>query len=204
MGGRQRVGSFAAAVTLVALVTALCVGCEPTVPAGPTHKRVLVVGDSLTVGAVKAGEGSDEPHWTTDAVSGRGTDAGVVAARWDDPHHYDLIIIELGTNDYRDTEEVYAARIDQMMAVIGKKRPVIWVDVDAYNPAIKAAAKGVNPAIRAAHDRYPNIRVGAWQQYAHHYAGFSKMRSSDGVHYTPAGFAVLAAFTERLANEDPR
>lgn len=175
-------------------VLGLTTSCGPRVVAA----RVLVIGDSLTVGAETAGLGDQHGStWTIDAETGRGTNAGVTAARGHDLTRYDLVIVALGTNDYLDDKTTYATRIDAMMAVLGDRHRVIWVDVDAHAARLGPAAYGVNPAIAAATRRHPNLTAADWDGFL---AGrdSSGLRAGDGVHYTAAGYRLRADWTEAM------
>ncbi|MGI8756430.1 MAG: GDSL-type esterase/lipase family protein [Acidimicrobiales bacterium] len=178
---------------LVAVIALGASSCHLRVPAN----RVLVIGDSLTVGAAEAGLGrNSHATWIVDAVKNRGTNAGVVAARTHDLTRYDLVIVALGTNDYFDDKVTYGARIDAMMGELGRSRAVFWINVDAHASRLGGASKGVNPAIAAAPARYPNLRAADWDAYLAGRRSLSGVRSSDGIHYTSAGYDLRARWME--------
>lgn len=185
----RRVARAAVVAGVVAVLAAASVACAPVT-------RVLVIGDSLTVGAAQAGLGRQAgATWTIDAVVGRGTNAGTEVARRYDLSRYDVVIVALGTNDYLDSKALYAARIDRMMAVLGPTRPVVWVDVDANVGRLAAAGPTVNAAIAAAPSRHRNLRAASWHGYLRADAGAAALRAADLVHCTPRGYAVRAAWT---------
>lgn len=128
----MRRGLAVVAMAMLAITGATGASCAPEVGT----PRVLLIGDSLSVGARDAGAlgADDAAGWTVDAVTNRGTNAGVTAARSHDLRNFDVIVVALGTNDYGDTKTAYAARINNMMAVLGTTKPVIWVNVDAGTP----------------------------------------------------------------------
>ena len=180
-----------ASIAIVVLTAALgLAACTPP-------RRVLVIGDSLTVGSVSAGLGAGHPAvWTISAKGGRGTNAGIEDARARDLAAYDVVVIALGTNDFLDTQAVYRARVERMMAVLGARAEVIWINVDTATPKLAPAALGVNPALAAADAAHPNLRVADWD-------GFMRgqdpaLRATDQIHYVPAGYDVRARWTEAL------
>jgi lysophospholipase L1-like esterase len=187
----------------VALAVAVLVFGAPLLTAGCSSgaeapsPEVAVIGDSLTVGAQLGNFGVND-DWSIDAVTGRTTDEGVTAAKALDPAAYDQIVIALGTNDYEDTEAEYAARIDAMMAVLGSKVPVTWVNVDTGTPKLAGAAAGVNAALDAAADRYPNLTVADWDAYVAGLDDPDSLRAGDGVHYDMDGNRVRARWMEDL------
>lgn len=182
-----------AVVVLAVGAPLLAVGCSrgDDAPA----PEVAVIGDSLTIGAQLGNFGVDD-DWTIDAVTGRTTDEGVTAAKALDPAAFDQIVIALGTNDYEDTEAEYAERIDAMMAVLGSKVPVTWVNVDTGTPKLAGAADGVNAALDAAADRYPNLTIADWDGYVASRGDAGSLRAGDGVHYDMDGNRVRARWME--------
>lgn len=180
---------------VLATTVVLMAGCTPD--AG--SPRVLLIGDSLSVGALNSGGlgATDEASWTVDAVVGRGTNAGVSAARGYDLRSFDVVVVALGTNDFMDDKATYSARIENMMTVLGTK-PVVWVNVDAGTPQLYSAAFGVNPAIAAAPARHRSLRAADWSSYVGGRADLATLRAGDGVHYTTAGYRVRARWMEGL------
>lgn len=188
--------TLVAVVLAVAAVIGGTTGCTPDVGT----PRVLLIGDSLSVGARDVGGlGLGDPAaWTVDALTNRGTNAGVAVARTYDPRSFDVIVVALGTNDYGDTKATYGVRINNMLAVLGRTKPVIWVNVDAGTPHLFAAALGVNPAIAAAPARHRNVVVADWSTYVARRSDLPSLRSGDGIHYNTAGYQVRARWLETL------
>lgn len=187
---------MAAVFLAILAITGGTVGCTPEVGT----PRVLLIGDSLSVGARDHGElgVNDAAGWTVDALVNRGTNAGVTAATKADLTSYDLIVVALGTNDYLDDKATYGARINNMMKVLGKTTPVIWINVDAGAPRLGVAAVGVNPAIAAAPARYPNLTAADWSSVVSGRWDVGSLRSNDGIHYTTVGYQVRARWMEGL------
>lgn len=183
-------------VLTIAVAATLALGslsaCQPA-------KRVLVIGDSLTVGAVSAGLGEGHPWgWTVSAESGRGTNRGIAIAQNRDIGAYDLVIVALGTNDYLDSKATYATRIDNMMAALAAAPQVIWIDVDSQTPHLAPAALGVNPALAAAPARHPTLTVAGWNAHVRGVANMAAYRAGDEIHYNAAGYDLRARWMEAL------
>jgi peptidoglycan/LPS O-acetylase OafA/YrhL/lysophospholipase L1-like esterase len=114
-------------------------------------------------------------------------------------------VIALGTNDTADvaigSNVGRMARIQEMMSV-AHGEPVMWVDVIsqlASGPYAEANMQLWNAALRQACARYPNMRVFDWASLAQ--PGWF---ISDGIHYTPAGYAQRAQqIAEALAKAFP-
>ena len=190
--GTRKVAAMAAG--LLGLMGSIALtGC---VPAG---HRVLVIGDSLPVGAAAAGLGEEHASsWTVVAVKSLGTEAGVGLARQHAVGSFDLVVVALGTNDYLDDVASYRRRIERMMGVLGSSVPVIWINVDAGTPKLAPAAHGVNPALAAAAADHPSLRIADWNRYVAELD--PAVRSDDQIHYTPHGYRARAAWMEVLVH----
>jgi len=165
--------------------------CTPT-------RRVLVIGDSLTLGAQQQDLGARKPWaWTVDAREGRGTNEGVAVAKQLSISSFQQVVVALGTNDYLDTKAAYASRIDAMMAVLPVPR-VVWINVDAGTAKLAPAALGVNPALKAAPARYRKLAIGDWDAYLRSRTDPDQYRAADQVHYNAAGYALRARWMESL------
>jgi lysophospholipase L1-like esterase len=102
-------------------------------------------------------------------------------------------VIALGTND---TANVAAgspagrmARITRMMSV-AHGEPVLWVNVSTLDPAGPWSAHNMrlwNGALIRACATYPNMRIFDWAARAQR-----RWFATDGIHYTPAGYAARA------------
>ncbi len=183
--------AVAVILAVLGLVGGTGARCSPPV-------RVLVIGDSLTVRAAKAGLADrDRISWTVQAAEGLATGPAVNLAREHDLDDYDLVIVALGSNDHASTAAAYGAHIDRMMAVLGSSERVVWVNVDR-GQRVLARALGVNQAIVDAPRRHPNLEVGGWYAHTKTVAGFSRMRDADGIHYTAAGSLVRSRWMADL------
>ncbi len=169
------------------------------VVAGPSegdHQGVLLIGDSITVMA--GGSEFERAGWTFNAYPGRTTPQGTELAQKLNASTREVVIVALGTNDYRDTADAYTVKIDKMMDVIGPGPRVIWVNVDATTNQLASAGPGVNTALVAATDRYPNLRVADWNTYVQTVEGTPGLRSGDGIHYDLKGSELRRAWTLAL------
>lgn len=162
-------------------------------------RRVLVIGDSLTVGTRQQGLGANHPwDWIVSATQGRVTDQGVALARGRTISSYDLVMVALGTNDKRDTKAVYTTRIDAMMAALQAAPRVIWINLDTGTPPLAPGADGVNPALKAAPARHRKLAIADWNGYFRSVPRSSGYRHSDQIHYSAAGYALRARWMESL------
>jgi peptidoglycan/LPS O-acetylase OafA/YrhL len=102
-------------------------------------------------------------------------------------------VLALGTNDTANvavgSPVGRLTRIERMMSLAGGQ-PVLWVTVKSLLPAgpyAEAQMRLWNSALRQACARYPNMRIFDWAAVAR-----ASWFISDGVHYTPAGYAARA------------
>jgi peptidoglycan/LPS O-acetylase OafA/YrhL/lysophospholipase L1-like esterase len=114
-------------------------------------------------------------------------------------------VIALGTNDTADvaigSDVGRLTRIQEMMAV-AHGEPVMWVDVVSTltsGPYAEANMQLWNATLRQACAHYPNMRIFDWASLAQ-----PSWFISDGIHYTPAGYAQRAEqIAEALAKAFP-
>lgn len=149
------------------------------------HGRVVIVGDSLTVGskgAIVAGLAGAAPDIT--AVTGMGIrwGAGVLAGA--DLDGVDLVVVALGTNDYLASPREAGRLIDATMSEVGALE-VLWVNIDTGGALDEAV--GVNSALRDAASRYDHLTVADWNSHVRS-SGVSRQRAGDGIHYDPGGY----------------
>jgi lysophospholipase L1-like esterase len=188
-------------LAMAAVVGAASTGCGLFDP-GPDG-RVLVIGDSLTVGADREGGLGDDHGWAWDirAIEGLTTAKATEATQELDASGYDLVIVALGTNDFTDAEATYAGRVDAMMAALDEADRVLWVNVDAATDVLAPAADGVNPAIAAAAGRYGQLDLADWDAYVDTVEGMDALRAGDEVHYTTEGYQLRARWMEQLVDD---
>jgi lysophospholipase L1-like esterase len=102
-------------------------------------------------------------------------------------------VIALGTNDAADVAVgsgmSMPARIREMMTLIGNE-PVLWVNVVSLlssGPYAESNMQAWDRALLQACSRYPTMRVYDWAAAAR-----PSWFVSDGIHYTPQGYAERA------------
>lgn len=117
-----------------------------------------------------------------------------VARTWESQGFRGCFVFALGTNDTANvsvgSNVGRMARIDQMMSV-AHGQPVMWVNTHTLlssGPWSEANMQAWNQDLVQACAKYPNMRIFNWatmDQPAWHLP--------DGIHYTPAGYAIRAA-----------
>lgn len=200
--------------TAIAVAGAVAVTVAPATapPVSGTTVRggstLLVVGDSLTVGAsilgkFSGGQRSVKKAWSkvvVDAKVGRTARQGVSTVRSQvKKHRAGAVVVALGTNDMmsrRDSAYV-RAQIDAVMAAAGD-RPVLWVNLEfATLPARErpARARMFNKELTRAVTRWPNLHIADWNSS---FAPTGRSRFlADGVHLTTSGYRTRASFYAR-------
>lgn len=115
-------------------------------------------------------------------------------------------LIALGTNDTANvsvgSHVGRMARIQELMSV-AHGAPVMWVNVKTLDPSgpwSEANMQLWNDTLLQACHQYPNLRIFDWASVAQ-----DGWFISDGIHYTPAGYAARAHLIARaLARAFPR
>jgi lysophospholipase L1-like esterase len=172
----------------------------------PRGTKVAIVGDSLTEGIrtrlppLATQYGFD---LKIDAQSGRDIAAGMTPLTKIKTDR-DLVVVALGTNDARAslTVEAAQARIEQMLAVVGDKTPVLWVNI--YRQDTKdasTAARRFDLALDAEAAVRPNLTVLDWSSYIQ---GRKDLLGKDGIHLTSAGYDDRAAWLARAIADELR
>jgi lysophospholipase L1-like esterase len=172
----------------------------------PLGTKVGIVGDSLTEGVrtrlppLAARYGFD---LKIDALSGRDIQAGLTPLTKLKPGR-DLVVVALGTNDARADLTVAAAqaRIEQMLAVVGDKTPVLWVNIYRSDTKVaSAAARRFDLALEAEAAIRPQLTVLDWSSYIE---GRKELIGADGIHLTSAGYDERAAWLARAIADELR
>jgi GDSL-like Lipase/Acylhydrolase family len=185
------------------------------------------IGDSTSVGMVSAQVQPDPAqrlaaqyadvgvrHVWVDASGGRSivevmpdqVNGYNVARTWDSEGFRGCFVFALGTNDTANvsvgSNVSRLARIDEMMSA-AHGQPVLWVNTHTLlssGPWSEANMQAWNDDLVQACARYPNMRIFNW-------AGMDQpgWHLPDGIHYTPAGYAIrAAAIAHALAQAFPR
>ncbi|MGQ0616037.1 MAG: SGNH/GDSL hydrolase family protein [Acidimicrobiia bacterium] len=164
------------------------------VPAVDGPGPVLVVGDSLTVGAESDGRLSarlSQGGWSPElvAVSGQSTRWGVeqVRLRAQVP---EVVVVELGTNPW-STVGTFPADVEAMLDALEARgaRAVVWVTPVAGDGTGRYDDKA--EVLYDAAAEHPSLVVADWRPVAGSHPEWFR---SDGLHYTDEGNAGLARF----------
>ena len=194
---------------------------EPARPIVAT--RAFVVGDSLTVGTLycrppypclpatmtRAGVRLSPPP---DARIGRKVAEGLaVPASAGTRIGTSTVVIALGTNDVGVADPRTAARgwVVRARSILGTDATFVWVNLRltgtrfahqaAINQGLLDGVRADERAQRAAH-RGGRAAVLDWSSYA---AATGTANGRDGIHYSPQGYQVRAAFYAGTLSGDP-
>ena len=171
--------------------------------------RIVMIGDSITVGALPYLEeryaALGYPDAVIEAQSGKriNVNAGenpsgtflastlveALEANGDTDHADELWVIALGTNDinqYPSADELGAA-IDSLLAAVPAESEIVWIDT-AY-VGEQEGTDMVNATIVERTERRGDSSIGPWSNVAYR----EGVLSSDGVHPTEVGSEVFAA-----------
>ena len=199
----------------------------PATLPGTSCRSVAHIGDSTSVGMVSPLDLPDPAqrlaaqytgvgvrHTWIDASGGRsmveempGQINGFDTARNMASHGFrGCWVIALGTNDTANVSVGSSvgrmARIQELMSV-AHGAPVMWVNVktlDSSGPWSEANMQLWNDTLLQACHQYPNLRIFDWASAAQ-----DGWFISDGIHYTPAGYAARAhLIAGALARAFPR
>ena len=166
--------------------------------------RLLMVGDSLTVGS-KPYQASafTDVAWADVAIDAHGS-RGIKTKLSEDPHtgltavdalrnahgDADLWVVALGTNDAGQySVERYPELISMMLDRIGPEHLTMWVNV--YMPSRARSQTAWNSALNEVAEQRPaELVIYDWATYAASHDGWL---SSDSIHYTGTGYRQRSA-----------
>jgi lysophospholipase L1-like esterase len=201
-----RHGLLGAAVAVLAGVgVGTAANGHPVATDTPSSSEVLMVGDSLTVGAqeylrrdlASAGWGEIE----IDAASGRSVRMGFYGSPESGLKAVDDLrgatadsdnwIVALGTNDVAVYDPAqYRSILEEMLDKIGTGHRVLWINVYLPNDAVRSALWNEALASYAAADPH-GLLVADWASYASQHR---EWLSADGIHYTDDGYQARSAW----------
>jgi lysophospholipase L1-like esterase len=172
------------AVFVTCVLGAVCLSWAA--PSGAQQRSVVVVGDSIILGAQgpmvaafsNAGWGIN-----FDAAVSRSTSAGAAAI---DSHWMELtdsLVINLGANDAGNTAS-YRQKVEQILTSTSGVPHVYWLTIREVRDYYPAA----NQAVREVAAGHPNVTVLDWNAAT---AGSTGLTSSDGLHLTGSGAAAM-------------
>jgi lysophospholipase L1-like esterase len=185
---RLGAGLAAVAVATVVLVTATP-GHAGAAAAAPA-RTMWVQGDSVLLGAVdqvQAGLRADGWTGTVTAFSGLQLYAAVPLFRQEQANLGSVVVVELGANSCCDLGS-FSSQMDQAMTAIGPHH-VIWLTTPLFRPF----QVQMNAVIRQTLAKWPNAEVADWGAVV---AANPQAVYADGLHLTPAGRSLLAAFIQ--------
>lgn len=156
-------------------------------------RRVLVIGDSLTRESRevmdrrlrKSGWTPTFRCWGSKRLDW-GLDQLARAKKLDQVPEY--VIVAMGTNDISWVDPATTERrVNTMLDRLGKKRQVLWVDLDiAYSDFSMRRADWFNGMIRRVAKKRPNVTVVPWERIARE----AKAGRFDGIHYGTRGYRL--------------
>lgn len=150
--------------------------------------NVVIVGDSLTVGASSALQSllADVNLWL-DARVGRSMPEGAKAAAASNGPGADIAVVALGSNDSCDVAEC-RRRVAAVLATINPGAPVVWMLPAQFRPNME----NVRTAVSQVLTRRPRSVILDWQPFqdAH-----PEIVLADRIHLTPAGYRLRAEVT---------
>jgi hypothetical protein len=195
--------------------------------AGPARLRtscrsVAHIGDSTSVGMISPLVLTDPAqrlaaryadvgvrHLRVDASGGRSiveilpgqVNGYHVARAWDAGGYHGCWVFALGTNDTANvsvgSDVTRLDRVERMMSA-AHGQPVLWVNARTMlsgGPWAQSNMRSWNDTLLRACARHPNMRIFDWAAEAN-----PGWYLTDGIHYTPAGYAVRArAIADALA-----
>lgn len=172
---------------------------QSTVPLGPPaicyERHVFVIGDSLTVGAIKFADldavlAAGDYVARIDARQSRFSDGGAdqLQIEADAGTLEPVVVVALGTNDAtaRFTTAWFAEHIDATMAAVGPWRTVLWMNLQLGDTSLSDRFNAVL-AFKSA--QYPNLFVLDWASTPSH-----DELAGDGIHLGPRGYVQRVAF----------
>lgn len=190
-GGRLRTGGV---VVFVVFALSLATACNPSFPpSNGIDCRVGIIGDSLMLGTQPTiGQELSRVGCTIeffDAAKNRKTLEGIAALQRKDLSGIDLLLVGLGTNDFRWPQHM-GPMVDGVMRIVGDTR-VVWVGVggrvDNKNE--------LNLAVLGATTRWEGLWYFDWDAEV---AAHPEWMGGDGLHLTretyPNRSRVLARF----------
>jgi lysophospholipase L1-like esterase len=176
---------------------------DPTTPLSsmlpPTNsvRRVLIIGDSLTVGT--------SPHWPSNGESLR-VDINAKEGRplqqvnrivADTVEHTDAYVLALGTNDCMGNPDEDQIR-DLIISALNtsQAKPVLLLTLGERGEIQDCAARFNSVAKRLAAS-IPSLELGDWQALAGDHTEWYGA-NGDGIHLTPSGYKARAEWLNSL------
>jgi lysophospholipase L1-like esterase len=156
----------------------------------PTNRaaKVVIVGDSLTVGASPGLQDLlTDVNLRIDAKVGRAMPDGTRAATSSRASAADIVVIALGSNDSCEVTEC-KRRVSSILAVVNPNAPVVWMLPAEFRPNMENVRTAVNAVVGIR----PRSIVLDWQPYQDDHP---EIVLSDRIHLTTAGYRLRAEVT---------
>jgi GDSL-like Lipase/Acylhydrolase family len=154
-------------------------------PAGGGPGSLLVVGDSLAVGASPHLAGA-LPGWRIEEVTRTGMPtAEGVAALTQRSGGQDVIAVSLGTNDDPSAVDTFQGQVETVLDAAGP-RCVVWANI-VRPPYNGVSYSGYNRVLSRLAAARPNLQVVDWAGIV---AADPSLLADDGVHANTAGYAA--------------
>ncbi len=176
-----------ALLSVLLLAGLLLGGVVGAPPADAQQRRVVVIGDSIILGAQSALTGAFQgAGWQIafDAQVSRSTVAALDAIEAHRAELTDSLVLSFGAND-AGNPATFRSRVERVLAATASVPNVYWItirEVRDYYPAANQVLRDVAAA-------HPNVTVVDWHAAS---AGSSGLTSGDGLHLTGAGGARMA------------
>jgi lysophospholipase L1-like esterase len=149
---------------------------------------VVIVGDSLTVGASPGLRALlADVNLRIDARVGRSMPEGSLAAKTLKASTADIVVIALGSNDSCDVAEC-TRRVNAILAVVNPTAPVVWMLPARFRPNMENVRAAVTKVLAVR----PRSVVLDWQPYQDDHP---EIMQPDNIHLTPAGYRLRAEVT---------
>ncbi len=155
-------------------------------PVGAAQRHVLVVSDSILLGAqpqvtalfTRAG-------WSVgfDGAVSRSTAVGADVIRARAGELGDSLVVSLGAND-SGNPVTFRQRVEAVMAAAGPVTGVYWLTIREVRPYYGPA----NQVLRDAAAIHPNLHLIDWNAWS---AGRTDLTAADGLHLTSAGAGLM-------------
>ena len=176
---------------------AACVGLASVSVAcgGATAPRTLVdVGDSLAVGTHPyLADLLRDWELSSAAAVGRRSDEGLEVLRSLAPSLPRVVVVSLGTNDNPADSARFASTVDEVIAIAGPDRCVVWATI--ARPAVRGVSYAAfNRILRSEAKRSRSFKVVDWAAMV---VRNPSLLRSDRVHPIASGYRARAVETAR-------
>ncbi len=152
---------------------------------------VTTVGDSLNIG-MEPSLDEELRGWRLvhRNENGRRTAEGIAELR---ALGYDLgqvVVVSLGTNDAGIDPAAFRGHVDEVLALAGPRRCVVWLTISHGGP------EELNDVLEDAARRHPNLELADWAALVEEEP---ELLAFDGLHGTPDGYERRAELVARIA-----